>query len=173
MHEEDSGLLWKHLDWRTGESVARRGRRLVIMFLATVANYTYGFSFKLGLDAALHMEATLTGILSMGVLPPPPPQLQPRQAAETPPVPRRTWGQTLSVQGLYGPDHQHFFVARIDTAVDGIANRVVEVCVEPAASSTHDEEDEYAMRHGRRNAFRRRATVLASERAAARDADPR
>ena len=30
--------------------------------------------------------------------------------------------------------------------------------MEPAASSTRDEEDEYAMRHGRRNAFRRRAT---------------
>ena len=69
VHEEDGGLLWKHLDWRTGESVARRGRTLVAMFIATIANYTYGFSFKLGLDGSIHMEATLTGILSVGVLP--------------------------------------------------------------------------------------------------------
>ena len=32
--------------------------------------------------------------------------------------------------GTDGPDHQHFFVARMDMAVDGTANRVVEVDVE-------------------------------------------
>jgi Cu2+-containing amine oxidase len=28
------------------------------MFLTTIANYTYGFAYKLGLDGALEMEAT-------------------------------------------------------------------------------------------------------------------
>jgi hypothetical protein len=36
MHEEDAGLLWKHVDYRTGHSESRRSRRLVISFIATV-----------------------------------------------------------------------------------------------------------------------------------------
>ena len=29
MHEEDSGLLWKHVDWRNGYTESRRSRRLL------------------------------------------------------------------------------------------------------------------------------------------------
>ena len=79
-------------------------RNMIVMFLCTVANYTYGFAYRLGLDASVEMEAILTGILSIGALPPPP--------TPTAPVPTRPWGQALSREGLYGPDHQHFFVAR-------------------------------------------------------------
>lgn len=45
--------------------------------------------------------------------------------------------------------------------------------VEPTGTSTDDDEDEYARRHGRLNAFRRKATVLKSEASAAREANPR
>lgn len=41
MHEEDHGLLWKHVEYRTGHSDSRRSRRLVLSFVATVANYDY------------------------------------------------------------------------------------------------------------------------------------
>jgi len=61
----------------------------------------------------------------------------------------------------------------MDMAVDGVDNRVVEVEVEPTGTSTDDDEDEYARRHGRLNAFRRKATVLKSEASAAREANPR
>ena len=161
VHEEDGGLLWKHLDWRTGSSVARRNRKLVAMFLCTIANYTYAFAFKLGLDGEVMFEATLTGILSIGCLP---------QG-----VPSRRCGQTLdAATGLYGPDHQHIFVARIDAAVDGLTNRVVEVDFEPMGLTEKDEteEDVYARTHGMRHAFKRRATVLATERDASRSAKP-
>ena len=40
VHEEDGGLMWRHVDWRTGEAVTRRGRSLVVMWIATIANYT-------------------------------------------------------------------------------------------------------------------------------------
>ena len=36
LHEEDDGLLWKHLDWRTGVGEVRRSRRMVISSIATV-----------------------------------------------------------------------------------------------------------------------------------------
>ena len=36
MHEEDAGLLWKHVEYRNMHSEVRRSRRLVLSFLATV-----------------------------------------------------------------------------------------------------------------------------------------
>ena len=36
MHEEDAGLLWKHVEYRTDHSEVRRSRRLVLSFIATV-----------------------------------------------------------------------------------------------------------------------------------------
>jgi primary-amine oxidase len=99
----------------------------------------------------------------MGVLPATPPGRPPS---------RRPWGQTLSPTGLYGPDHQHFFVARMDMAVDGVRNRVVEASLEPAGTSTDDEEDKFARANGRHSAFRRNLRVLSSERDAAREASP-
>ena len=36
MHEEDAGLLWKHVEYRTNHSEVRRSRRLVLSFIATV-----------------------------------------------------------------------------------------------------------------------------------------
>ncbi len=41
LHEEDCGTAWKHTDWRTGHVEVRRGRRLVISSLSTIANYEY------------------------------------------------------------------------------------------------------------------------------------
>ena len=149
VHEEDGGLLYKHLDWRDGASVARRNRKLVVMFVATVANYTYGFAYKLGLDGTIEFEATLTGILSLGSLG------NDERAAGRP------YGQTLSADGLYGPDHQHFFVARLDMAVDGLRNRVVEV----EAAGAPDDGDH-------RGAFRRTREVLRTEKGAARRGRP-
>lgn len=47
LHEEDAGILWKHLDWRTGRTEVRRSRRLSVSFICTVANYEYGFFWHL------------------------------------------------------------------------------------------------------------------------------
>ena len=40
LHEEDDGVLWKHVDEKAGAEV-RRSRRMVVSFHATVANYEY------------------------------------------------------------------------------------------------------------------------------------
>src|SRR5260370_16555313 len=40
IHEEDNGVLWKHVDHVSGTEV-RRARRLVVSFHVTVANYEY------------------------------------------------------------------------------------------------------------------------------------
>lgn len=41
LHEEDSGLLWKHFDATLQTTETRRSRRLVISFVITVGNYEY------------------------------------------------------------------------------------------------------------------------------------
>ena len=43
LHEEDAGVLWKHMDYRTGHAEVRRSRRLVLSFISTVVNYEYAF----------------------------------------------------------------------------------------------------------------------------------
>ncbi|KAG7021428.1 maoII, partial [Cucurbita argyrosperma subsp. argyrosperma] len=151
MHEEDHGILWKHQDWRTGLAEVRRSRRLTVSFICTVANYEYGFFWHFYQDGKIEAEVKLTGILSLGAL-------QPGEY--------RKYG-TMIAPGLYAPVHQHFFVARMDMAVDckpGEAfNQVVEVDLKvegPGENNVHN------------NAFYAEETLLKSEMQAMRDCSP-
>ncbi|KAF2945610.1 hypothetical protein DAI22_02g229366 [Oryza sativa Japonica Group] len=101
-HEEDHGILWKHQDWRTGLAEVRRSRRLTVSFVCTIANYEYGFYWHFYQDGKIEAEVKLTGILSLGALMP---------------GEQRKYGTTIA-PSLYAPVHQHFFVARMDMAVD-------------------------------------------------------
>ncbi|KAG6553907.1 hypothetical protein Mapa_004824 [Marchantia paleacea] len=148
MHEEDHGILWKHQDWRTGLTEVRRSRRLTLSFFCTVANYEYGFFWHFYQDGKIEAEVKLTGILSLGAL----------KAGES-----RKYG-TVIAPGLYAPTHQHFFVARMDMAIDSKpgepTNQVVEVNVkveDPGPDNAHN------------NAFYAEETLLRSEMQAQRD----
>jgi primary-amine oxidase len=118
MHEEDAGIGWKHTDFRTGDVEVRRLRRLVVSTIATVGNYEYGYYWYLYTDGTIEYEVKLSGVISTGALAP----------GETP-----SHG-TLVAPRLYGPHHQHFFCVRLDMAVDGNANTVVQVDSEPDPS---------------------------------------
>lgn len=114
MHEEDFGILWKHTDRRLADKPeVRRSRRLVISSIATVENYEYGFFWYLYQDGNIQFEIKLTGILSLGSLPP----------GEKSPY------GTLIAPQLYAPYHQHFFNVRLDMDIDGAANSVYQVDV--------------------------------------------
>lgn len=146
MHEEDDSILWKHVNTRTGEADVRRHRRLVISFFATVANYDYGFYWSIYQDGAIELEVKLTGILSVsgiddGVEP--------------------AFGRMVA-PNVQAPTHQHYFAIRLDTAVDGPKNRLVEMHAEV-------EEDEELNPWG--NAVKMVATTIASEKDAARKTD--
>ncbi|XP_072979302.1 amine oxidase [copper-containing] zeta, peroxisomal-like isoform X3 [Typha angustifolia] len=151
LHEEDHGILWKHQDWRTGLAEVRRSRRLTVSFICTVANYEYGFFWHFYQDGKIEAEVKLTGILSLGALMP----------GES-----RKYGTTIA-PGLYAPVHQHFFVARMDMAIDckpnEAFNQVVEVNVkveEPGQHNIHN------------NAFYAEEKLLKCELDAMRDCDP-
>ena len=64
MHEEDYGILWKHVDLVSGRTEVRRSRRLVVSSIATVGNYEYGFYWYFYLDGTMQLEVKLTGIMS-------------------------------------------------------------------------------------------------------------
>jgi len=111
LHEEDCGILWKHTDFRTEDTDVRRSRRLVISFVATVGNYEYGFYWHLYLDGTIELDVKLTGIINTAGL---------MQDGAT--------GRgTLVAPGVVGHIHQHVFNVRLDMAVDGPNNTVVEV----------------------------------------------
>ena len=67
LHEEDYGILWKHIDWRTNQTEVRRSRRLVVSMIATVGNYEYGFFWYFYQDGSIQHEVKLTGIMNTGV----------------------------------------------------------------------------------------------------------
>lgn len=147
IHEEDSGLLWKHTDFRTDRVEVRRGRRLVISCIATVGNYEYGFYWYLYLDGAIEFEIKATGIINTAACLPGHPG---KYAAEVSP-------------GLVGQIHQHLFCARLDMAVDGDANSVVEC-------NTYAEPPGPENPYG--NAFFLEETTLSTELAACRRSNP-
>ncbi len=137
LHEEDYGILWKHVDRDTGSEV-RRSRRLVLSSIATVGNYEYGFFWYFYQDGAIEYEIKLTGILSVGAIAP----------GET-----RKYGTIVS-PGVYAPIHQHFFSVRLDFNLDDGGNSIYEVNTEAEPIS---DENPFG------NAFFAKSTLLARE----------
>lgn len=145
LHEEDDSIMWKHYDFRKDEAEVRRSRRLVISFIATVANYEYGFYWYLYLDGEVEFEVKATGILS---------------TAGQPKGTKSEYGQTLNNDGLFAPIHQHIFNVRLDFDLDGIDNAVYEV------------ETEVPDDNPTGNRFYTVERLLESEQEAIRDANP-
>jgi primary-amine oxidase len=149
MHEEDYGILWKHVDMVSGRTEVRRSRRLVVSSIATVGNYEYGFYWYFYLDGSMQLEVKLTGIMS------------------TMAVANGDAGDhaKMVAPGLAAPYHQHLFNVRLDMEVDGTENAVFEVDA-VGAGEPGTPENPWG------NVFGTTATLLESERAAQRDVDP-
>ena len=122
VHEEDSGVGWKHVDHGGGVEV-RRARRLVISFHVTVANYEYLVYWRFYQDGNIECEVRATGILVTSY------------TAEPGSHPANG---TLVDQGTYAPFHQHFIVARLDLDVDGADNTVYATDSVPAPAGGDD-----------------------------------
>jgi primary-amine oxidase len=122
IHEEDSGVGWKHVDERAGVEV-RRQRRLVVSFHVTVANYEYLMYWRFYQDGNIECEVRATGILV---------------TSHTAAPGSRPANGTLVDQGLYAPFHQHFIVARLDLDVDGSDNTVYVSDSVPAPAGRDD-----------------------------------
>src|SRR6202451_4112398 len=149
MHEEDYGILWKHVDMVSGRTEVRRSRRLVVSSIATVGNYEYGFYWYFYLDGTMQLEVKLTGIMSTMAVSDGDPGDHARMIAP----------------GLAAPYHQHLFNVRLDMQVDGPDNEVYEVDAVPTGSPGR-------LQNPWGHAFRTTKTLLESELEARRDVDP-
>ncbi len=147
LHEEDYGILWKHVDFRTSSRQVRRSRRLVVSFIATVGNYDYGLFWYFYQDGTIQLEIKLSGVL----------QTRAVHLSERP-----DHAELIAPQ-LAAPHHQHLFNVRLDFDVDGTANSLYEVNVESVPPGPDNPWD---------NAFVARSRLLASEQAAKRRVDP-
>ena len=142
MHEEDFGILWKHVDV-DGHVEVRRGRRFVVSSIVTINNYEYGYYWYFYQDGSVEFEAKLTGILLT--------------LSDAPGVPHPS--ATQLEEGLWAPYHQHTFCARLDLDIDGGTNTVIEVdsvAVPPGPDNPHG------------SAYVTSQDVIKSERTAAR-----
>ena len=151
MHEEDQGILWKHVEFRNGHNESRRSRELVISSIATVVNYEYLFYFRLKQDGSIEFNVKLSGMLSTNFL------SAEEELSNTP-------NQGVIVApGVNAQIHQHMFCCRLDMAVDGVDNVVSEVDVVPVPLDP--------VKNPWGNAFLPVETILESEQKAIRIAD--
>ncbi|GAM90048.1 hypothetical protein ANO11243_080880 [Dothideomycetidae sp. 11243] len=111
IHEEDNGLLYKHTDFRNGDVISARDRKLIISQIITAANYEYGFYHTFTLDGTYKLEIKLTGMLNTYCM-------HPSEVA-TP------WGTEVAPR-INAHNHQHIFSLRIDPEIDGSRNSVVQ-----------------------------------------------
>lgn len=109
LHEQDAGILYKHVNYRTGSKVVARRREFVVQFIATVANYEYAVQFIFDQVGEIKISVRATGILSTMPIDP---------------------DVDVNYGTLVGPRvmaayHQHLLSFRLDPAIDGHDNTVV------------------------------------------------
>lgn len=108
MHEQDYGLLYKHVNYRTNNAVVARRREFVVQTIATVANYEYIVNIIFDQTGQISIQVRATGILST----------MPIDEGVTVP-----WGTNIG-PGVMAAYHQHLLSFRLDPAVDGHRNSV-------------------------------------------------
>jgi primary-amine oxidase len=143
IHEEDNGLLYKHTDFRDGNVISARDRKLVISQIITAANYEYAFYHTFSLDGTYKLETKLTGILNSYCLHPS------EQAAP--------YGSEVSPR-IDAQNHQHLFSLRVDPEIDGPDNTVVQTDALAAEAPVGSEANPYG------NAFYAKKTPLRTAR---------
>lgn len=122
MHEQDDLIAWKHTI-PNGRAIGARSRVLILQTISTLANYEYIFLWTFDQAGGIGLEIRATGIMST----------QPVGVNETTPY---DYG-TIVHPGVAAPIHQHIFCMRIDPAIDGFGNEVIQ---SDAVAMPYDEE---------------------------------
>lgn len=150
IHEEDSGILFKHTDFRDDSVIVTRGRKLVISHIFTAANYEYCVYWMFHQDGTVQLEIKLTGILNT--------------YAMSPGEDTKGWG-TEVYPGVNAHNHQHLFCMRIDPNIDGPRNTVFQVDARVGSGEPGSAENKYG------NAFYAHKTKFTTPKEAVADYD--
>ncbi|KAL9094373.1 MAG: hypothetical protein Q9165_003223 [Trypethelium subeluteriae] len=108
IHEQDGGIGWKHINYRTSRAVVTRQRELVVQTIITVSNYEYILAYMFNQAGEFTYEVRATGILST----------QPVDDHVSVPF------GTVVHPGVLAVHHQHIFSLRLDPLLDGPQNRL-------------------------------------------------
>ena len=119
IYERDGGLLWKHYDSYSGKNESRRGRELVMFFIATIGNYDYAVNYIFKQEGTLEVDLALSGIML-------PKGVKEKRVDENDMAMADMPGHLVS-PNVVAPHHQHFFNFRLDFDIDGVNNDVVEM----------------------------------------------
>lgn len=119
IYERDGGLLWKHYDSYSGKNESRRGRELVMFFIATIGNYDYAVNYIFKQEGTLEVDLALSGIML-------PKGVKEKRVDENDMMIADMPGHLVS-PNVVAPHHQHFFNFRLDFDIDGVNNDVVEM----------------------------------------------
>ncbi|KAI1502198.1 copper amine oxidase [Biscogniauxia marginata] len=150
IHEEDSGILFKHTDFRDESVIVTRGRKLIIQQIFTAANYEYAVQWIFHQDGTIQPEIKLTGILNTYTMEPD----------------EDTHGYGTQVYpGVNAHNHQHLFCLRVDANVDGLNNTVFVADAVPSDAPVGSPENYYG------NAFYAKKTKLSTTGQAKTDYD--
>jgi len=106
IHEQDYGILFKHVNFRNGNSIVTRRREFVIQTIATVGNYEYIINFVFDQVGAITVQVRATGILST----------MPIEEGKVVPF------GTVVGPGVMAANHQHLLSFRFDCRLDGDNN---------------------------------------------------
>jgi primary-amine oxidase len=128
IHEEDSGILFKHTDFRDDSVTVTRARKLIVSHVFTAANYEYCVYWIFHLDGTVQLEIKLTGILNTYAM---------IEGEDT-----KGWG-TEVYPGVNAHNHQHMFCLRIDPNVDGSDNTVYQVDAARGPGEVGSAENKY------------------------------
>ncbi|CCH43082.1 primary-amine oxidase [Wickerhamomyces ciferrii] len=109
MHEQDYGILYKHLNYRNSHAVVTRRREFVVQTIATVGNYEYIVNFVFDQAGAITVQVRATGILSTMPI---------DDGVDVP------WGTKVG-PGVMAAYHQHLLSFRFDCRLDGDENTAV------------------------------------------------
>ncbi len=148
IYEQYDGFVWRHYDKAVShKNAARRAQDLVITSAITVDNYDYLVSYIFKQDASIEVKITLTGImLAKGV------------NANS----NEHFGHMVS-DNIVAPHHQHFFNFRLDFAVDGMHNELMEANTKPVPAGANNPAG---------NAFMHVETILKNTKEARRNINP-
>ena len=142
VHEEDAGILFKHTDFRDNSCTVTRARKLVLSHVFTAANYEYAVYWILHMDGTIQLEIKLTGILNT--------------YAMSPGEDLHGYG-TQVYPGVNAHNHQHLFCLRIDPAIDGHDNSVLQADAVPVPDDVGSDLNPYG------NGFVAKKTVLSTQ----------
>ncbi|KAF6815515.1 primary-amine oxidase [Colletotrichum plurivorum] len=128
IHEEDNGLLYKHTDFRDGNVISARDRKLIISQIITAANYEYAFYHTFTLDGTYKLEIKLTGMLNTYCM-------HPTESAAP-------YGTEVAPR-LNAHNHQHIFSLRVDPEIDGPNNSVLQSDALPSDDAVGSAENPF------------------------------